>query len=432
MSKTDPIILSLGGSLIYPREGIDVTYLRELNGFIRKHVAEGRRFFIVCGGGNIARHYQNIGKNIVSSLTSSDVDWLGIHATRINAHLVRTIFSDIAHERVIDNYEKKIEELKEPVVIAGGWKPGWSTDYCATLLAQDYGAKTIINMSNIDQLYTKDPNKYTDVKPIKEITWNEFEKYSGEKWTPGANVPFDPIAVKLANKLKLTVIITNGKNLGNLDNIIQGKPFKGTVIKPFTLDPSYFNKKYYHAQDKGKTSTLLSRLSRARGLYRAFLIKTFINPTKVLDVGCGLGFVVYYLRKFGIEAYGIDISDYAVEHALPSVKPYIKSGSILKIPFKDNSFDLITSFDALEHIPEEQLSAAIDECTRVSKKLQFHKIFTKDTNWLKGYLDRDPSHVSVLTDEWWKGLWSKKKLKVSFPWWINLPFELHKGYLLRK
>ena len=432
MNGTDTIILSLGGSLIYPKDGIDVAYLRKLNIFIRKHVKEGKRFFLVCGGGNIARYYQNVTKNVVTPLKADDVDWLGIHATRINAHLVRTIFADIAHERVIDNYDKKITDLKEPVVVAGGWKPGWSTDYCATLLARDYGAKTIINMSNIDTLYTKDPNKYSNAKPIPEINWDDFIKYSGTSWTPGANVPFDPIATKEAKKLKLTVIIANGKNLENLDNIFNNKPFKGTVIKPFTLEPEYFNKRYYHAEDKNYFSALLNRLTPLRAWYRAVMIAVFIRPQSVLDVGCGLGHVVHYLRGFGIDAHGIDVSEYAIRSAIPDVRPYVKQGSILDIPFKNDSFELITSFDALEHIPEDDLPKAIKECTRVSKKFQFHKIYTGEKAWLVQLLDSDPSHVSVFDNSWWNTFWKKNKLKLDTPWWIHLPVDLHKGYLLRK
>ncbi|HLC94522.1 MAG TPA: UMP kinase, partial [Patescibacteria group bacterium] len=162
------IILSVGGSLVYPNGGIDVEFLSKLNVFVRSHVEKGRRFFIVVGGGAISRSYRDAGKAVIGKITNEDLDWLGIHATRLNAHLLRTIFQDIAHPRIIENYDKKLISWKEAVVIGAGWKPGWSTDYDAVVLARDYRASLVINLSNIEWVYDKDPKKFKDAKPIKK------------------------------------------------------------------------------------------------------------------------------------------------------------------------------------------------------------------------------------------------------------------------
>lgn len=193
--------MSVGGSLIVPNGGIDSDFLSKLNVLIRKHVAKGRRFFLISGGGKIARHYRDAGKQVIGDITDEDLDWIAIHVTRTNAHLLRTIFQDIAHPRIIENYDKKLRNWKEPVVIGAGWKPGWSTDYDAVILARDYGANVIINMSNVDWIYDKDQLKHKDAKIIKKITWEEMERLVGSKWKPGLNTPFDPIATQLAKKL---------------------------------------------------------------------------------------------------------------------------------------------------------------------------------------------------------------------------------------
>src|SRR5437870_5519213 len=98
-SEKNPIIISVGGSLIVPDQ-IDIDFLKKLNLFIRKYVQQGQRFFLVTGGGKISRNYQAAAKNVNPAMTDEDVDWLGIHATRMNGHLLRTIFFDIAHPRV--------------------------------------------------------------------------------------------------------------------------------------------------------------------------------------------------------------------------------------------------------------------------------------------------------------------------------------------
>lgn len=224
-------VLSLGGSLVVPDGGIDTDFLSKFHSFIRNQVSVyHRRFFIVVGGGSITRHYQKAASSVRGQdLTDTDADWLGVHATRLNAQLVRTVFQDIADPRVIKHYEV-ILKIDAPVAIAAGWKPGWSTDYCAVTLCQDYGMKEVINMTNVDQVYTKDPKKFSDAKPLNSATWQEYRKMVGDSWRPGMNAPFDPIASKLAQEFAITVKILNGKNFDNLALALDNQKFSGTTI----------------------------------------------------------------------------------------------------------------------------------------------------------------------------------------------------------
>jgi uridylate kinase len=225
-------VLSLGGSLIYPPEGIDTTFLMELNAFIRNQISsKKRRFFIVVGGGAITRHYQKAATVVRGKeLENQDLDWLGIHATRLNAQMVRTIFQDIADPRVIKHYEI-ILKIDKPIAVAAGWKPGWSTDYCAVTLCQDYDVRTMVNLTNVDKVYDKDPRKFPDAKPLDHISWKKYRDMVGDTWTPGLNAPFDPIASKLADEYGVEVKILNGKNLNNLEKALDGEPFIGTTIE---------------------------------------------------------------------------------------------------------------------------------------------------------------------------------------------------------
>jgi uridylate kinase len=232
MAYKDRIVMSIGGSLIVPNGGIDTKFLSELNAFIREQLAKNpnRQFFLVAGGGSTARHYQTAAKEIIGEIAPEDIDWLAIHATRLNAHLLRTIFRDLAHPTIIDDYEI-IRKVSEPVVIASGWKPGWSTDFDAVLICEDYGVKSVINMSNIDRACDKDPKKFSDAKPIDRISWGNFRKLVGDVWIPGMNTPFDPIASKKAQELGLKVIILNGANVDNIRKYFDGEKFLGTVIE---------------------------------------------------------------------------------------------------------------------------------------------------------------------------------------------------------
>ncbi|HOW60282.1 MAG TPA: UMP kinase [Candidatus Moranbacteria bacterium] len=225
------IVISLGGSLIVPEE-IDWKFLKQFKKIIEGKIKKGFRFIIVTGGGKTARKYIEASAK-VGDIDAEDKDWVGIHSTRLNAHFIRTIFKKYAHPTICTNpYDLEgFLKAKEYILVAAGYRPGNSTDYISILLAKHFEIKKVANLSNIDYVYDKDPKKYKDAKKIKEICWIDFQKIVGNKWDPGSNVPFDPVASKLAAKENIEVAIFNGKKLKNLQNYLDGKRFIGTVIK---------------------------------------------------------------------------------------------------------------------------------------------------------------------------------------------------------
>jgi uridylate kinase len=225
--KKNFFIISLGGSLIVQDHGINWKFLKNFRQLILKRLKNGDKFFIVTGGGATAREYIKAADKIIK-VGDNDRDWLGIHSTRLNAHLLRTIFFDVAQPHIIKNPTYRLP-IKQGLVIAGGWKPGWSTDYVATLIAQEYEITTIINLSNISYVYDKDPKTFSNAKKIENLNWKNFKKLVGNKWSPGLNTPFDPIASQKANNLNLNVVIM-GEDIKNLENFLNGEKYKGTLI----------------------------------------------------------------------------------------------------------------------------------------------------------------------------------------------------------
>ncbi len=223
------IVLSVGGSIVVPNGEINVAFLKEFKKALMAHAKKGWKFVIVVGGGGTARSYQNAAK-AVGTVALDDLDWLGIHSTRLNGHLLRTVFRDIAHPVMYHDPTRVPHRFKEHVLVAAGWKPGWSTDYVATRIAKRLGAKLVLNLSNIDYLYTADPRKDPNATPICEITWKDFRKMVGNTWDPGMNAPFDPIASRLAHNAGIQAILLNGLNLPNLSKVLDGKSFVGTVV----------------------------------------------------------------------------------------------------------------------------------------------------------------------------------------------------------
>lgn len=222
------VVFSLGGSLIAPKDGFDLKFLSGFKKMILSFLKGGYRFIIVCGGGQTARSYQAIAREL-GELTTDDIDWIGIHATRLNAHFMRTVFRKWAHPVVVKDPTRKLKWTEE-VLIGAGWQPGWSTDYDAVKMAELYGAQVVINLSNIEYVYSADPRKNPQAKRLENIGWRDFRKIVGNKWIPGANLPFDPIASREAEKMKLKVIVMSGNDLANVSHAIKGEEFKGTTI----------------------------------------------------------------------------------------------------------------------------------------------------------------------------------------------------------
>jgi uridylate kinase len=225
--ERERIVVSVGGSLIVP-DAISTDFLSRFKAVVLEKVQKGLTFSIIAGGGRTARRYQ-AAANLVTPLSPQDTDWIGIHSTRLNAQLLRNIFVGYAHAHVIKNPTIDIE-AEEPILIAAGWKPGSSTDFDAVLMAKNLGATRLVNLSNIDYVYTADPKKNPDAKKIEKISWAEFRKIIPDHWDPGLSSPFDPVAAKEAEALGLEVAIINGAKLPEFSNYLDSKPFVGTVI----------------------------------------------------------------------------------------------------------------------------------------------------------------------------------------------------------
>ena len=227
-------VLSVGGSIVAPDKP-DTEFLHKFSVTVRKWLAEdgSRKLIMVIGGGGPARAYQNAYKDVCkesgAGVSNDEADWIGIAATRLNAQFVKAVFSDLCPNPVV--YDPTAAELfTGQVLIAAGWKPGFSTDNDAVLLAEKFSGRLVVNLSKIAKVYTDDPKTTPGAKPIDSISWEDFIKITGSEWIPGKNTPFDPVASVRAQKAGIRVICAAGRDIENLENILNGKEFNGTII----------------------------------------------------------------------------------------------------------------------------------------------------------------------------------------------------------
>jgi GT2 family glycosyltransferase/SAM-dependent methyltransferase len=121
-----------------------------------------------------------------------------------------------------------------------------------------------------------------------------------------------------------------------------------------------------------------------------------IRPSTVLDVGCAMGFLVEALRQRGAEAFGVDISGYAIENVHPDIQPYCWVGSVTD-PFP-RKYDLIVCIEVLEHLPHREVEQAIENLCRHSDDVLFSST----------PLDyKEATHVNVQSPEYWAELFAR-------------------------
>ncbi|MDR1785522.1 MAG: UMP kinase [Spirochaetaceae bacterium] len=223
-------VVSLGGSIAVP-DAPDTAFLENFVSMAGEWLSENsaRKLILVVGGGGPARTYQRAYKTAAGeSYDAIEADWLGIMATRLNAQLLRALFRGYCLQDVVYD-PTKVTDFSGRVMVAAGWKPGFSTDNDAVLLAERFAAKTVLNISNIEKVYTADPRTNPDARPIDEISWKDFRAMVGDDWAPGKNTPFDPVASQRAESANITVFCI-GKDIDNIKRALGGKNFTGTKI----------------------------------------------------------------------------------------------------------------------------------------------------------------------------------------------------------
>jgi len=224
-------VVDLGGSVAVTDQGLNVPLLKKFNQEIIAQVKKGKKFILVIGGGKLARSYQQAVKKIKHNVLPDNLDWVGIKATHLNAEMLRACFADLAFPQVLTERFQQRSFEQYSVLVAGGFLPGASTDFVSAQLAVDFNIKKVIALGKPAYIYTANPEKSKKAKPIKQMSWDDYFKLIPKDWQPGAKIPIDQKAAKLAKERNLNFIVADGRKIANFRKILENQKFQGTWLE---------------------------------------------------------------------------------------------------------------------------------------------------------------------------------------------------------
>ncbi len=206
---------------------IDVPWIRRFARLIDRYYDAGMRFGLVAGGGRTARDYSWAVRLLGG--TKTEMDEAGIIATHANAWLLVSALRSAYPEPLGDVWRAKAL-MKHYTVVVKGTVPGVTSDYGAALLAEVTGFP-LINITNVEGVYDKDPRTHEDARRYDRITHDEFVTLIAREDArePGSHVPMDLAAAEILRRSRIKAYIV-GKDLKNLERLLSGKSFIGTTV----------------------------------------------------------------------------------------------------------------------------------------------------------------------------------------------------------
>jgi len=216
---TNSRLIALGGSIIYPQSGPNGKVMKEYTDIIK-----GTKTGTIIGGGTPCRARNEFLNQHTKNHTI--LDWSGIYTTRANAELLIGYMDGQemnVNIKVPDTLNEAIETFKQyQYMVMGGLVPGQTTNAVLLQIANASDIKTVINVSNVDGIYTADPRKEPNATRIPVMNHERLTEMFGQgESIPGQNVVIDQVAVKLACEHNTTMFFISGKDFNDLRTIME-------------------------------------------------------------------------------------------------------------------------------------------------------------------------------------------------------------------
>jgi len=210
------------GGFLFPR-AVNAELVAEYAKKFIQLYQQGHHLLVVTGGGEVARHYIDVARRLGAS--ESLCDQIGIQVSRINASLLVSGLKDIVAPSIPTRFEEALNDYTlRGLVIMGGLQPGQSTNAVAALLSEAAGVDMLVNLTDVDGVYSSDPKADSNARKFDEITPGGLaEIIAGKTATAGGYRLLDPVALKIIERSLLPTWIINGKDPSNVDRVLRKK-----------------------------------------------------------------------------------------------------------------------------------------------------------------------------------------------------------------
>jgi len=226
----EPVVVSIGGSVLLTGEG-DREYLAQLADLL-KRLGGALRLVVTVGGGRTAREYIGIGRDL--GLTEFELDEIGIEVTRLHARLLSARIGPPTPAEPPTTVREAVEHAhRASPIVLGGTEPGHTTDGVAALLAVRLRAARLVNATNVNGIYDRDPRRFPGARRIARLSWPEFRALvaSETDGTAGQSFLFDRLGADSLSRSGIPLAVVHGRDLKNLEAAILGRPFDGSRVE---------------------------------------------------------------------------------------------------------------------------------------------------------------------------------------------------------
>ncbi len=217
------IVISLGGSVM-ASPSPNTEYIKALSKILLGLRAEGFELCVVVGGGQMARDYIRFAREFGAD--EELCDQVGIAATRLNASLLLAALGDgaVGVAEDLDFYKAG------KILVMGGLKPGQTTDAVAAALAAKRKADLLINATNVDGVYDKDPKTNKDAKKFDKLSFDELLRIVSKEHVAGHKTVLDPTAAGIIRDKKIKLLVLDGRIPENIEKAVRGEKVSGTLV----------------------------------------------------------------------------------------------------------------------------------------------------------------------------------------------------------
>ncbi|MDR2829934.1 MAG: UMP kinase [Methanobrevibacter sp.] len=222
------IVIAIGGSVIVKNKGHEKFHEY---GKILKDLSEENELFVVVGGGILAREYIKIARDL--GVNEAQCDDIGIDVTRLNARLLILTLGEYAYPEVPHTFQEAMKfASNRKIVVMGGTEPAHSTDAVGAILTEFIDGDLFVNLTSVNGMYDKDPNKFNDSKLIEEITTNEMLNLIKDKEAKAGTYEFmDMTAIQMIKRSSFQTIVANGYSPENLIKAVKGEKIGTRIIQ---------------------------------------------------------------------------------------------------------------------------------------------------------------------------------------------------------